>query len=72
VYPELYTATTPYGGEPLLLTQNQPTVDVGKPTTNEIIQAIKKLRYGRAPGVEGIQTEDLKNSGAIPQALHVF
>jgi hypothetical protein len=43
VYQELYTATTPYGSEP----QNQPTVDDEKPTTYEIIQAIKKLRNGR-------------------------
>jgi hypothetical protein len=35
-------------------------VDDEKPTTYEIIQAIKKLRNGRAPGVTRIRTEDLK------------
>jgi hypothetical protein len=59
LYEALYTADPP-AGVPIPIPLGQIPVDDSKPSTYEIVTAIKSLRNGRAPGVTGIRAEDLK------------
>jgi hypothetical protein len=59
LYKALYTADPP-AGVPIPIPLGQTLVDDSKPSTYEIVTAIKSLRSGRALGVTGIRVEDLK------------
>ena len=59
-YEQLYTATLPPGDPIPLPPETTSPVRDEAPTEEEIIEAIARLKNGKAPGVSGIRAEDLK------------
>ena len=47
-------------GEPIPLHYEGDPINDGPPTEVEVVQALKRLRFGKSPGVSGIRAEDLR------------
>ena len=67
-------------GEPIPVHYEGGLVDDGPPTEEEVVRAVRRLKFGKAPGASGIRAEDISNwyklarvpeEGAIPLRVDV-